>query len=403
MILVFFFRFLKFILPILFLTASVNSSAQNSLVNDSVENHKTYSIVFLLPFNSQKVFIKDLSTSEFNFPDDSRLSVEIYEGALFALDSLKKIGFNATVNSYDVGNDSASIQNILSKSEVKNADLIIGPINGYSLKQAASFALREHIPIISPLSATYFPNEPNQFLILANATMQTHCEFIYDYLLDHELVHRMIMVYRKNKPDLELVKYIKDYRDKKTEQGSPEINFVELTDSSETTFRKLKDSLYFTDKNIILIPSNDEVFVRNMMKQISSLDSAYQVQVYGMPTWNNYSLISSAQFDSSQTRITSSFFLDQSIAQADSFKSAYYLKYGFNPTMNSLKGYNLVLYFGNHLLKYDDKFMATFPSSSFLGCNIEIVPVMKVPDILYRENKSLYMLQHSNGKWMLSK
>ncbi|MCY7409615.1 MAG: ABC transporter substrate-binding protein [Chitinophagales bacterium] len=396
-----FFNYRIEFLLLLLLTASNFSFAQNTLVKDSLESDKTFSIVFLLPFNSQKVFIIDLSTSEFNFPDESKLSIEIYEGALFALDSLKKMGFNAIVNSYDVGNDSASIQNILTKKEVKDADLIIGPINGVSLKQAASFALREHIPLISPLSATYFPNDPNQFLILANATMQTHCEFIYDYLLDHELVHRMIMVYRKNNQDLELVKFIKDYRDKKTEQGSPEINFVELTDSSETTFRKLKDSLYFTDKNIILIPSSDEVFVRSMMKRITNLDSAYHIQVYGMPTWNNFTLIPSSQFDSSQTKITSSFFLDQSLPQADSFKVAYHLKYGFNPTANSLKGYNLMLYFGKQLLKYQDKFMVTFPLSAFLGCNIKVVPVMKVPDVLYRENKSLFMLQHSNGNWRL--
>lgn len=395
------FNLLTYQLLFLLVNGTVHSGyAQISNPADSLIK-KEYTIVFLLPFNAQKTFINDLSTSDFLMPDDARISAELYQGAILALDSLKKLGFNATIYSFDIQNDSSSIQNILKKNELKEANLIIGPLNGNSLKQAASFAVREHIPLISPLSATVPGNEPNQFLFLANATIQTHCEFIYDYLVQHELVHRIILLYRKNSADAELAKYIKDYKAKMVEQGTPNIHFVEVSDSSKAGFSRLKDSLYFTDKNVIVLLSNEELFVRNTVKTISDLRTTYSIELIGMPTWSNFLQISRPHLDTLKARITTSFFADTNDVQIKAYRKSYETKFGFPATTTSLRGYDLMLYYGWQLLKFDDKFMGFFPPASLPGMKFKVVPVMKSPDIIYRENKSVLLLQSKNGQWNL--
>ena len=231
--------------------------------------------------------------------------------------------------------------------------------------------------------------------------MRTHCEFIYEYLVQHELSRRVILVYRREK-DTELANYLKEYREKMSYQGSPYINIVDMSDTIKRSLLKLKDSLYFTDKNIIIIASSNEAFVSNAMKQISRLQQEFTIEVIGMPTWNNFSQSITSQFDTVKTKITSSYFLDTTTPQAESFRAAYHNMFDFNPTANSVRGYDVMLYFGNQLLQFDNKFMGFFPDASLLGGKYKIASVMKTPDILYRENKSVFMLQYSLGKWQFA-
>ncbi len=400
--------FILNLLPTIVLTiagsfCTTSASAQEIQLTKSQKHDSAYTIALLLPFNSQKVFVRDLQQSDFYFPDESQIAVEFYQGAMLALDSLKQMGLNATVLVYDVGNDSVTVNNVLAKPQLKDANLIIGPLSGYALKATTAFSFNEHIPLVSPLSASVNSSSPNQFFILANATIRTHCEAIYDYLLKHELTHRMILLYRNKPDDLELVNFIKNYRDKQTEAGNPELKFVELTDSTRTTYRKLRDSLFLTDKNILLVPSNDQSFVRSVLKQVTNLKSDYTIEVFGMPTWSNFDLVPSENFDSSNVHLTSSFWLDRTLPHAITFKNAYSEKYKVNPSEYSVRGYDEMFYFGSHMQRFGSRlFLSVFPSADGLtsATAYRIIPVMRdEQEVIYRENQTVFFLQHQNGNW----
>ncbi|HYV91762.1 MAG TPA: ABC transporter substrate-binding protein [Chitinophagales bacterium] len=385
------------------LSVCIGSNLFSQVTEDEDEKDEQYTIAFLLPFNASKVFIRDLQQSDFFLPNETQIAVEFYQGAMLAIDSLKKMGLKATVLVYDAGNDSATINAILKKEPLEDADLIIGPLAGYALKATSSFCFNEHIPLISPLSAAYVSSSPNEFFILANATMRTHCEAVYDYLLKRELTHHLVMVYRKNAQDQELVKYIKDYRAKKTYMSSPELKFAELSDSSKMRLSNFRDSLFITDKNIVLVPSNDEMFVRSLLQKVASLSADYNIEVIGMPTWSNFDLVPSEYFDSAKVMITSSFWLDKTSEKAAGFKSQYVSAYQTNPTEYSVRGYDELFYFGSHLMQMGDKFLTVFPRTAGLTASTayDVVPVLRQErDVMYRENKSIFFLQHQNGKWM---
>ena len=82
--------------------------------------------------------------------------VEFLEGALLASDSLKKQGMNLELYVYDVDQTLTKTSKVLTRPELKNMNLIIGPFYSRSFNQVALFASHFGIPIVNPLT---FRNE----------------------------------------------------------------------------------------------------------------------------------------------------------------------------------------------------------------------------------------------------
>ena len=82
--------------------------------------------------------------------------VEFLEGALLASDSLKKQGMNLELYVYDVDQTLTKTAKVLTRPELKNMNLIIGPFYSRSFSQVALFANHFDIPIVNPLT---FRNE----------------------------------------------------------------------------------------------------------------------------------------------------------------------------------------------------------------------------------------------------
>lgn len=82
--------------------------------------------------------------------------VEFLEGALLASDSLKKQGMNLELYVYDVDQTLTKTSKVLTRPELKNMNLIIGPFYSRSFNQVALFANHFDIPIVNPLT---FRNE----------------------------------------------------------------------------------------------------------------------------------------------------------------------------------------------------------------------------------------------------
>ncbi|MBA2422289.1 MAG: hypothetical protein H0V61_03600, partial [Chitinophagales bacterium] len=108
-----------------------------------------YTIALLLPFESNKVYISDLAKeTSYYFPQETQLAVEYYQGAMMALDSLQKMGLKSKVFVYDVGLDTIAFKNVLRKPEMKNTDLLIGPVSNRSLKIASQFSLKNKVTLV---------------------------------------------------------------------------------------------------------------------------------------------------------------------------------------------------------------------------------------------------------------
>lgn len=93
----------------------------------TTERFSTIKAALILPF-------LDVSKSE------AARVIEYYEGFLMAVDSLKRSGVSIDLYAYNSGPENASLNPILSKKEMKDMDIIFGPLYPQQVKPLADFA-----------------------------------------------------------------------------------------------------------------------------------------------------------------------------------------------------------------------------------------------------------------------
>lgn len=110
-----------------------------------------------------------------------QIMYEYYSGVLLALKELETEGLQLTLKVFDSQNDTAVLKKLLANGELKNADLIIGPIEQRQMELVSQFASSRKIPVFSPLSVvstlpfsnTLFYNLQPDEMSRANALAQT--------------------------------------------------------------------------------------------------------------------------------------------------------------------------------------------------------------------------------------
>ena len=108
---------------------NINPPSNKELFEENKETQKkisTVKVALILPFH-----------------EDKRM-IEYYEGFLMAIDSLKRIGTSIDVYAYDSGKG-ASLNSILSKKELKEMDVIFGPMHQEHIKPLSEFAQKNNI------------------------------------------------------------------------------------------------------------------------------------------------------------------------------------------------------------------------------------------------------------------
>ena len=114
------------------------------------------------------------------FQEDKRM-VEYYEGLLMAVDSLKRTGTSIDLYTYNSGPESASLNSILGKSEMKDMDIIFGPLYQQHIKPLAEFAKKQDTRLVIPFTSkdnTVFQN-PTVYQI------NTPQSYLYSEVYDH--------------------------------------------------------------------------------------------------------------------------------------------------------------------------------------------------------------------------
>ena len=139
------------------------------------ENRKysTIKAAIVLPFN----------TDGTGNNDEQVRMVEYYEGFLMAVDSLKQKGVSVDLYTYDSGKTTASVNQILNKSEMKGMDIIFGPAHTDQVKPMADFAKKHNIRLVVPFTSKsdeVFDN-PSVFQI------NTPQSYLYSEVYEHYL------------------------------------------------------------------------------------------------------------------------------------------------------------------------------------------------------------------------
>ncbi|BDS09463.1 ABC transporter substrate-binding protein [Aureispira anguillae] len=346
---------------------SINNNAlyTNTVIDTTIHQKLAYQVAIMMPFMS-KSFIP---ANGREIPVRSIKAIEFYEGVLIALDSLKEEGVNLFVNVFDTQRDSLTVQEILNKRELQEADLIIGPFTSKNLKIVAEFAKEKQKPIISPLNSRSNLTLDNPYFIQVSPSFEVHSKHIVEQLHKIEQNQRFIrtpmeknlLVLALNRDSSRVASLQKSYADYKNDFNA---KIPQLIRSSATIdIDDIKPFLKKDQLNIIVMPTlHNEGFIYNSLREIQKLvdkvepQRGYQIVIVGMDRWRYFSRINFEYYESLNLHFSSEYFADLSSKTVRQFKSDYKAIYGIGAREFGFKGFDIMLYFGRMIHKYGVNF-----------------------------------------------
>jgi hypothetical protein len=353
----------------------------NAQYNSSSQERKT--IIVFIPLEIDGAFNgTDYILGNNNLPKTMLPALDFYNGAMMAVDSLKKTSAVFDIRIIDTKQKNNSLTTLLTDSSLQKPTLIISAVtNKVDTKLIADFALAQQSPMVSAV----FPNDAsvtnNPFFTVLNPTLKTQCEAIYNYIQTN--FSKNTILYLKKKGATE--DYIQNIIVDSNSKTSKSFLNIEVTDS--ISFADIAPYLDSTKQNILLCGSLKESFGYSIVKLLND-NPAYKSTIIGMPTWDG-----EKSFNVTNVEIiyASPFYFNGNEKLLKQLTAAYKLKYLGRPSDQFFKGFESMLYFTNGLLSK--------PTPVFNS--IKIMPVYNEDNksqVDYFENKNLYFFRKQNGQ-----
>ena len=318
----------------------------NNTVTPTKPAEKPINLAILLPFSAQYY---SPTVAFDSLPDKSASAVEFYEGVLTGIDYLKTQGFTPNIQVYDTQNNVDKVLSILSKPELKQATLIIGPLYNGELKPVATFCKENKIYLLSPNSPSNQITTANPYYVALNPSIETHCEAIYNYVQKTYSGKRIVAIAGNKTGEIALSKLfpIFDRQASKEKYGT-----ATVFNHTYTGTENIESYLSATQQNVVVVTSFTELTAVDLVNKLYALRKKYDITLFGMPTWVDMENLDLSYLAALDYHYTTEFWINDQNTDHNKFKQNFFYKYGIKPTEFAAKGYDLMLYSGNLLKNF---------------------------------------------------
>ena len=248
--------------------------------------------------------------------------VEFYEGALLALDSLKKQGVSVDLHVYDSGDKNGSIRPILSKPEMREMNLIIGPSYDKHIAEAAAFADTTGIRVVIPFARQVDAVFTNPYIYQVNTPQSYFYSEVYDHFFMQFPHPNVVFFEAPEERDDEL---ISGFKRELSDRGVPYTVQVADTATNKDTILTFLDT---ERQNILMMTSEKSGSLNNMVPvfQLLVRDTAatkFDIHLFGYPQYQVYTNNHLASFYEIDTYFYSSFYTNNLLPEAKAFHQKY--------------------------------------------------------------------------------
>ncbi len=346
--------------------SSNSTDWSNAFLDSAITKKAAYRVAIIMPFRSKSFS----AAPSREIPGHSLKSIEFYEGVQIALDSLKKEGVSLFVDVFDSMGDTTTVRTILQKPELKQADLIIGPISSRTLTMVAEFAKTYQTPLVSPFNPRPDLTTNNPYYIQVNPSFTVYSKTIIEnlYQIEQENRYRQldkkVLLLGENSDSLEIQQLQKNFAIYTNTFDTLLPQY--LSSSASVKINYIRPLLDKSKLNIIVIPSSNEEFIYNCLRELQSLvdkidpNKGYQIVVVGQDRWKYYSRITFEYYESLNLHFPAEFYVNKSISKNINFRNGYKNNYGIAPREFGYIGFDVMLYFGRMLHNYGTNFQMHF-------------------------------------------
>ncbi|MFA6703660.1 MAG: ABC transporter substrate-binding protein [Bacteroidales bacterium] len=276
--------------------------------------------------------------------------MDFYAGALLAINDLKEAGADIAVNAIDQS-EYASSQAIINSGKLTGCNLIIGPIRSTSVKSFIPYINKHGIPLVSPLDpATDSLINKSKYLFQVPPTtdIQFH-NLVIMAKKEYEMSpnKNVVVVFQNGGNDRwaadEIMQLLK-------KEG---IAFSEITYSilqGRTIGSTFKRKITADKDNIVFVPSFNEAFVSDVLRNLDILEMPEKISLYGTPRWRSFEAVDVAQFNKFGLKLSMPFYVDFTNADVQGFTRQFRALYNTEPSANAFNGYDVTKFFTKQII-----------------------------------------------------
>ena len=315
---------------------------QENLVKDQILNLTDFSkkkIALLLPFGLNNINFDSLQIAKSQLNNDKllNLSLDFYLGSSVAIDSITSYGIPVQMNVFDINNSSeADIYEIINNNDIKNYDLVIGPLTPKAFNYTSKLLKNEPVLLVSPLSKVTYSNN------------------VINTITEDDILYERIVSFVESDTTLSKKYIISDSENlitsnKLKERFKNATQFYSTINESGVDTKSLVlddlDSTFVDKKNIIFLETKDQGFVSNVTSILNSfVNDSIQISLYTTSSNKAFSGNNISNYNLSNLK-----FHYPSINKPLDFKLySNFIKnfssiYNFIPNKYVIRGYDLIL------------------------------------------------------------
>ncbi len=296
--------------------------------------------------------------------------LQLYQGIKLAVDSLRNAGLPIELRAYDTERKIETLKKLLATAELKNSDLIIGPLFPEEYPLVREFSQKNQIPMINPVTnnADYLGGNPYAMLFqpgfetvgsqaadwIATNVRNKNCivyygESVRDSVLAFSFIHRAVQAGVR-------IRLVQELRRETAFQ-------VMTTLATPTEYDEFRNPTQFTLRRdsigSILVASDDPLIYTKVVNSVQTRGDS--TQVVGSENWisSESNAISLDNFERLGIVVWApNFYVAQAPGYLD-FTRKFIRKHAEFPLQSSRVGYECMLVFGQLLHSYGVYFQAT--------------------------------------------
>jgi LysM repeat protein len=329
------------------------------------EKNGQFKVAMLIPF-----YLDDLDSLRLDQSDPKVFNfVQYYESALLAVNLLKKDGLNVKLSVYDVDGDAKidKTRKVLAKKEMANMDLIIGPFYPKGFDLASKFAGEHKIPIVNPLSKRneILVGKPWVFKVQPGSAGQMYevAGFVNSHFPDANIVLvRTSRIKFAAEADI-----FKEQMQSFLARQNTLRRYKEVLFASEG-INGIRSKLSDTKPNLLIVLSDEEAVVSDMLQKIDEIRGSNDLTVLGMGSWEQFKLDVKIM-SNLNLYLYSNKLVDFSEDQIKNYTSDFQKEYNTVPEVKKygFDGFDITYFFLSSLMKYGPYFEKQFMNYEYKG------------------------------------
>jgi hypothetical protein len=266
--------------------------------------------------------------------------IEFYEGALLALDSLKRTGISLKLTVYDVTRDTLRIKKILKDPEMKKMDLIIGLLYNRPFRIVADYAQKNNIPLANPLSEREQIVQGYSRVIKVQPSSSSEVSQVVQNLSEDFADANIIVLI-----DGALQKDAADNLVAGCRAKNLAVNFPQGYESAMEKFSREKE-------NVIVSFSDNKSWILDHIAKFNEWRNDYRITVFGLPRWDKIEDLGDDYLVNLKTRIVVPNFIDYSDTITKKFVRSFQDRYRTDPDLIAFQGFDVTRYFITALARF---------------------------------------------------